>query len=212
MSEVKYIGMDFETGGTDSSVHPGLTAYFCALDENLNVLDELELKIKPDDKYVVEQEALKINGINLEKHLLDPQTISMKEAGEKLIDFLSRSTKKDNKSKAKPLALGHNVSFDIGFVLQLITKKQWGDFVHYGNICTFSMSTGLKDAGLLPASVGKLESLAKHFGIKQEKAHTAKEDTLVMVAVYGKIRDMLKSLASSDSGALAMDTLSMLEK
>lgn len=212
MSDVKYIGFDFETGGTDPDVNAILTAYFCALDKDLNIVDDLNLKVRPEAPYEkVEEEALKVNGIDLEKHISDPDTVSREEAGKRLSAFLAKNGAKSKKDKSKPRPLGHNVSFDVGFSRQLISKDEWESRVHYGHVCTFSMSTGLKDAELLPETVGNLKSLVKHFNIPMLNAHSAKDDTIMMVQVYGSIRTMLKSLASN-TGGLNMDTLSMLEK
>ena len=207
--ETKYIAFDFETGGIDPLKSPALTGYFAALDKNLNILGELELQIKPEEPYsVIEKGAMEVNGINLAEHMADPKTLSRAEAGAKLASFLKEHR---GKLKAKPRPLGHNVAFDVGFTRQLLTQAEWEANVHYGVACTSIMTNVLKDIGVLPETLGNLGSLVKHFGIQERKAHTAKDDVLMMIDVYAKMIQMLKG-NNEGSGGLSVDVLSMLEK
>jgi DNA polymerase III epsilon subunit-like protein len=209
MNDTKYIAFDFETGGIDPTKSPALTGYFAALDNNLNILGELELQIRPESPFdFIEEGAMKVNGIDLEKHNADPKTISRAEAGAKLNSFLKEFR---GKSKAKPRPLGHNVAFDVGFTRQLLTQAEWESSVHYGIVCTSVMTNVLKDIGILPETLGNLGSLVKHFGIQERKAHTAKDDVLMMIDVYAKMIQMLKG-NTEGSGGLSVDVLSMLEK
>lgn len=207
--ETKYIAFDFETGGLDPAKSPALTGYFAALDRNLNLLGELELQIKPEEPFtLLESKAMEVNGIDIEKHLADPKTLSRSEAGAKLLAFLEEYK---GKTKVKPRPLGHNVFFDVNFTRQLITQAQWEANVHYGVACTSVMTNVLKDIGILPETLGNLGSLVKHFGVQERKAHTAKDDVLMMIDVYAKMIQMLKTNTDS-SGGLSVDVLSMLEK
>lgn len=209
MGETKYFAFDFETAGLDPSKSPALTAYFAAVDSNFNIIEDLELQIKPEEPYsLIEEEALKVNNIDLLKHISDPKTISRLEAGEKLKEFLK---KHKGKTRAKPRPLGHNVMFDIAFTRQLLSQSEWESSVHYGVVCTSVTTTVLKDAGILPEIVGNLSSLVKHFGVEQRNAHTAKDDVLMMIDVYAKMIQMLKANTEGSSD-LAVDVLSMLEK
>lgn len=208
---IEYIAFDIETGGVDPSKNPVLTAYFSLLDKDLNLVDEIELKIKPSDKYnVVESDALRVNGIDLQKHLEDPSSLSPEQAGEKLLAFLDKHLEKKGKGH-KPRPLGHNISFDLGFIPQLVDKKTWESYVHYGFVCTFSISSFLKAVGVLPPSIGNLGSLVKHFEVPQRLAHDAKQDTLACVDVYAKMVGMVKGM-SENSGGVSVDLLSALEK
>lgn len=203
--------MDLETGGLDPLSSPILTGYFCFLDKNLNKIAELELKIRPDEIYSkVDQKALDVNNIDLKKHLEDSDTLSRLEAGTKLKEFLAKFGGKNKKDKNRPKPLGHNVSFDLSFMPQIISKEDFESHIHYGNICTKVITDFLKDVGVLPEEVGTLQSLVTYFNIPQLKAHSAKDDTLMMVAVYDKLIQMVKSSVGGPS--LSMDVLSMLEK
>lgn len=207
--ETKYIAFDFETGGLDATKSPALVGYFAALDRNLNVIGELELQIRPEEPFtLLEQGAMKVNGINIEEHLSDPKTLSRADAGAKLLAFLKEFR---GKQKAKLRPLGHNVGFDVNFTRQLVTQAEWESNVHYGVACTSVMTNVLKDIGMLPETVGNLGSLVKHFGVQERKAHTAKDDVLMMVDVYAKMIQMLKA-NTEGSGGVSVDVLSMLEK
>jgi DNA polymerase III epsilon subunit-like protein len=209
MSETKYIAFDFETGGIDPSKNPILTGYFAALDKNLNILGDLELKIRPEAPFdLIEEDAMKVNGIDLEKHNTDPETISRVEASAKLKSFLKEFK---GISKSKPRPLGHNVAFDINFTRQLLTQKEWESSVHYGIACTSVLTNILKDIGILPETVGNLGSLVRYFNIQERKAHTAKDDVLMMIEVYDKMIQMLKRNVEG-YGGLSFDILSVLEK
>ena len=66
---VKYLIIDTETGGLVEHDPSLLSLYAYLTDSKLNYLDDIELKIKPDDEvYRVNPYALNINKINLVEH------------------------------------------------------------------------------------------------------------------------------------------------
>lgn len=209
-SKRRYIAFDTETGGINPKVNPILTAYFVIISDDYSKIDELELKIKASDPYSkVEADALEINKINIEKHNSDPDTLDRLLAVEKLREFL-----KKHKGKARweePVPLGHNISFDIKMInQQLIPEDEWNQYVGYAIRDTKPVSDFLKDFGVLPPEVGKLESLVKHLNIPSGIAHTAKDDVIMTIEVYRKLGEMVKNL-SLGSG-LSIDVLDILEK
>lgn len=209
MSKATYIAMDTETGGTDFLVNPILTAYFAVLDENLNILASLDLKIKPEEpSNKVEEAALRVNKIDLQAHLSDPNSLSRLQACDKFMGMLS-SIKLEPKQKLLPL--GHNVAFDVNFCSQFVPDFKWKKHIHYGVVCTFSIANFFKAAGLLPSSIGKLESLVAHYQIPKREAHTASGDVLMTIDVYAKMAKTVKDMTQNSSG-LSIDLLSMLEK
>ena len=205
---MKYLVTDVETGGLKGTSL--LSAYFGVLDENLNLLDELELFVRPDNhQYVVTAEALGINKINLIEH--EKKAITYKEAGTKLFNFLevnssfpkymipegSDITKlklNDHQigwgiEKLEPL--GHNVSFDIIRIKEdLISEGSWLKFVSYRLMDTGGIGNFLKKQGKIPKEIsGSLSSYATHFGVDYTGAHDAKCDCQITVAVF---KEMLK--------------------
>ena len=109
MSNAYYVAFDNETGGLtkDCSL---LTSHFIIADEQLNVIEELGLVIKPNDHqpYRVQATALAVNKINLIEH--DKVAITQSEAAQKLFLFLKKHS---NNGQIKLIPIGHNVSFDI---------------------------------------------------------------------------------------------------
>ena len=184
-----FLAFDCETGGLESD-RSLLTAYFIAYDQNFNVLGELDLKIKPDsgEPYLVNAEALGINGINLVEH--DKVAIPLKEAKAQLYNFL---TTHKPEGKGKLIPIGHTVDFDIGYIQNhMLSQKVWDNFVSYHLVDTACIATVMKLLGLIPRSEKtRLTNLAALFDVSLTNAHNAKADTIATVKV---LRAMLKKL------------------
>lgn len=189
-----YLTMDVETGGIgkDKSL---LTAYFGLLDESFKLVDFLLLHVKPNDGiYSITAEALSINGIDLINH--DKTALTENQAAPVLYEWLKKSSK-DGSTKLIPI--GHNVYFDIDFVvLKLINKKTWDKFVTYRTLDTGTVGLFLMKAGLIPEISASLGSLAKHFGV-EFKAHTADGDALATAECMKRMLDLARKKYGSDS-------------
>jgi len=177
--------------------HPILTGYFTVLDENLVPFDHLEIKVTPEAPYLdVQDGALKVNGIDMETHLLSAQ--SLKETKEQLKAFLEKHYSKKKGDRLRPL--GQNILFDLGFLFeQLISKEEWERYCHYVIYDTKIYSDLLKEAGILPPEVSDLSSLAKFYHVPEFAAHDAKNDVLATVEVYRNMLDSLRKLAQGKS-------------
>ena len=189
-----YLWFDTETGGTDAKVHSLLTAYFAVCDQNLMVVDELYLQLKPSDpsKLNLVAEAMAVNKINITDHLADPSTVTYDEGRVKLKNFLLRNKIKGKRKSYMPS--GHNVAFDKDFIWeQLMPQDEFEEEVHYRTLDTSNICTFLKDVEILPVDVGNLTSLVEHFNIPKKEAHTAKGDVLMNIEVYKSIKSMMKS-------------------
>lgn len=193
MAKIKTCPCDVETGGLDLE-HSLLTLYMCVLDEDGNVIDELDLKLKPNDgKYNTTQEAMDVNGINLEEHDKDFETLTYAEGKEKLLKF----TTKHSSGKRSLRPAGHNIGdFDLPMIRHHLkfSKEEWNNIFHYRLLDTSPILTVMQDAGWLPEELGSQDSLVKYYGVKKLKSHIAKNDTLMWVGVYNA---MVKSLRSS---------------
>lgn len=202
-------GFDTETGGLDESKADLLTFYMAILDEDFKLIDELDMKLRPDGRLpIAEEGALKVNGINIKNHLEDPETVTYSIAKKKLIAFLKKHHKKVGKyNNIRPL--GHNVKFDIDFVQKyLLPKEDWNAFFHYKNIDTGGIVDTLKDALWFPKELGTLGSIVDFLGLPKRAAHNAKEDTLMMIDVYKYLISLLKS--KKENGT-QQDLISLLE-
>ena len=195
---------DCETGGLNPDRNSLLTIYMAILDENLNKIDELDLKLKPDNgEYVCDQEALNVNKIDLQQH--DKEAISYSEGVKKIELFLKKYSPK--KRGIRPA--GHNIAFDIEFVKrQLKIGSLWEDKCHYRVLDTTPITTFMQDLGVWPDKLGSLSSLVEFFDIPMLNAHTAKDDVLMWIDVYKKMKESTRSALTSGS---TTDELSLLE-
>lgn len=189
-----YLFMDTETGGTNPKIHSLLTAYFAICDKDLNIVDDLELQLKPDDiaKLNVTKEAMEVNKIDIDEHLKDPNTITYEEGKKALKDFLIKHKIKGKRKSYMPA--GHNVAFDKEMIWnQLISQEEFETDVHYRTIDTSSICSFLKDVDILPEEVGNLMSLVDHFGVPKQDAHNAKRDVRMNIEVYRRMKIMMKN-------------------
>jgi DNA polymerase III epsilon subunit-like protein len=206
-SEPKYIAYDTETGGTDPSRCPILTGYFVVLSEDLVKLDELNLKIKPEAPFdLIENDALKITGIDIAKHLEDSDTISRQEAGEKLRNFV---LKYKPKGRSKLIRMGYNIGFDDKMIISQLVSD-WEKILHYRTNDIFNIVNFLKDVQWLPSDLGSLTSVVNYFNISLKTAHDAKNDVWMSIAVYDKLKDLMEKSKQNDK--LSLDVLEIIER
>lgn len=184
-----YLPMDNETGGLAENVSL-LSSYLEIVDEKQNVIDSLELFVKPNDGvYLVEAGGLEINKINLVEH--DKTAITYSEAGQKLFKFLQKNSK-DGEIKLIPV--GKNVAGDVRWLQQhLLGKKTMDRFVSYRVIDITGLAMGLQIKGKLPLDISlSLVSLVEYFNIVVPgAAHEAKYDTKATMLVWYKLLDLL---------------------
>jgi oligoribonuclease (3'-5' exoribonuclease) len=184
-----YLWFDTETTGKYAKLHCPLTAYFAVCDQNLQIIDEIYLQMKPDDmaKLKVEQEAMDVNKINLQEHLADPSTITHGEARVKLKNFLTKNKIKGKRKSFMPA--GHNVAFDKEMVWEwIMPQEEFEEDVHYRTLDTSMITNFLKDIGFVPDEVGNLMSLVQYFNLPEKEAHTCKGDVLMNIDVYRAMR------------------------
>ena len=218
------IVLDFETGGLDCTrcACTQIAMQAVRLD-NWTVLDRYLKYITPYSKQSVggapkrkvlkskrelEQEA---DGIPMdyEQVALDYSAITMDmlrnmgvdhiEVARDIIEFIKRNTLSKG-AQAKPILIGQNILFDIGFLTQLMNYaglvKEYekiiaGDVDFYGNFQPRYLDT--IDLGRLAFAHNsevtsyKLELIAERLGIELDDAHDADADvsaTLAITAVY----------------------------
>lgn len=206
-----YLAFDSETGGLNPKTADMLTLYMAIVDEDFKVLEELDMKLKPDGGRlpIAEAGALKVNGIDLHEHLADPTTITYSEAKVKVITLVKKYLKKNGRySNIRPL--GQNVQFDIDWLQEhILPKDEYDKMVHYGKVDTKVCVDFLKDAGWFPKDIGNLGSIVAYLNIPMGKAHTARADTLATVEVYKKLLELMAS--KKDGGGQSVDLISLLE-
>lgn len=177
----EYLALDCETGGTTPWKHSLLSLYMAVLDKNLDIIDELYLKIKPNNGvFRVEGAALNVNKIDLVQH--EKVALTEDEANEKTLKFLATYGRK------KPLTpIGHNVNFDLDFMEEHL-KYDFSEFISYRYLDTASIIQFLRWTGHIPPHVTSLHKAAKEFGIPDTNAHDPKADIFTTVRVLNKLR------------------------
>lgn len=204
-----YFAFDTETGGLNPKTSDILTFYAAIVDEDFKILDEVNLKLKPDDRLpIAESRALQVNGIDIRAHLSDPETLTYSQGKQVIVGMIKKHLKKKGRySNIRPF--GQNVTFDIDFTQEhLIPKDEWDSMIHYGKVDTKVVADFLKDAGWFPKEIGTLGSIVDFLGVPKRNAHNAKEDTLMTIDVYKKILELMKS---KKEGGQTQDLISLLE-
>ena len=211
MTKEKYLmAFDTETGGLDPTSADLLTFYAAIFDEDLKLVEEINLKLKPNDGRlpIAEAGALKVNGIDIKAHIEDPETITYSEANTKITAMLKKYLKKTGRfSNIRPL--GYNVPFDIKWTQQhILSTKEWESILHYKHVDVMQNVDFLKDSGWFPQDLGSLNTVVDYLQLPKRNAHNAKEDTLMTVDVYKKL---LEIMSSKREGGQAQDLISLLE-
>lgn len=208
-----YLWFDCETGGLDAEKHSLLTAYFGVYDQDLNLIDDLDLQLKPSNinDICVTPGAMEVTGINLEEHLADPQTVTYEKGREMLLALLNKHKIPRKRKHFRPC--GQNIEFDIDFIKrQLCPNEDWSKLVHHNTLDTLRILTFLQDCGILPKELGKLESMVKYFNIPMGTAHNAKEDIRMTVDVYKAVRAMVIGNKTNMSGISTNSLLEIVEE
>lgn len=191
MSPRRYFLFDTETGGLDARSVTLFSYFGVILDENLKIIDDINLMIKPKDGvYHVDIEALKVNKIDIIKH--DETAIPENLASIKLREFLYKHSSFLTSSKTKLIPVGHNIGrLDIPMGERLIGFGEWDRLFSRRTIDTGTIAQFLILNGTLPESNNcSLQQLCQHYGIDYAGAHTAKQDVFMTLEV---LRAMAKN-------------------
>lgn len=138
----------------------------------VEIIEEFELKVRPEHIETAEPEALRVNGYNDADWLF---AVDLKKA----IEMLAEKTK-------DCVMVGLNVAFDSEFLDHAFFKTGVKNEMHFHKIEVMSMAFAklYHEADVQRFS---LHYLAEHFGVKNENAHTALADIRTTFEVYKKI-------------------------
>ncbi len=226
------IGLDFETGGLDCTrcactqiavqairldtleVFDRYSAYIAPYHkQELGAARRKVLRTKhelsqPSERMDYEQVALDYSGITMET--LISQGADMREVAAAVIRFAQTSTLSKG-AQCKPVLIGQNIAFDIGFLQQLMSyaglaaefekvfagkKDFWGNFQPlYIDTILLSRLALAGDSGMTSY---KLETIAERFGVDLDDAHDAAAD---VAATLDIVRVCSARLRNSDTEA-----------
>lgn len=187
-----FIVLDVETGGMEEDKNP-------ITELALQVLDPVKFKeihryqtyVKPYANLTILKEALAKSRVSM-KEIEAGVDVSVMVAG------LIKATKVANPSgKAKPILVGHNISFDkkfLEFVFKLKGKNVW-DYFDEIPMCTMRLMKNMETGKLKADEVSRytLTSCAERLGIKLKSAHGAMSDVEATTKVFKALILMMRN-------------------
>jgi DNA polymerase III alpha subunit (gram-positive type) len=180
----KYFLFDTETGGLEAEKVSILSLFGMVLDNKLNIVDSIDLVIKPNDgRYVLDIQAMNVNKINILEH--DKIAISEYEAGRRLNNFLFKHVGIWSEKPNRLIPAGHNIGgLDIPMGMRLVGTDNWRRLVSYRLLDTGNIGQFLVLQGILPENNScSLRDLCEHYKIDYTGAHDAKQDALMTLEV-----------------------------
>lgn len=179
MKKANYIVFDTETGGLDCKSNPILEIALVTLDVNLKEINRYETYIKPYDDLEITSGALNANGIKIRD--VENNGITKKEAIKNLIAYFKNSMPGTHPS-LKPVVVGHNIPFDIGFMDELFKneKTKFKDLISNVYIDTMADS---KRSWPKISSIN-LTKCCEEAGIDLINAHRAMPDVLATADLF----------------------------
>ena len=164
--------VDIETTGLNLREHEIIEIGCILTTPALKVIEEFELKIKPEYIENADPVALKVNHYN-EKDWESALNL------EKAMKIFSKKVK-------DCIMVGHNVAFDAGFLEYAFNKIGIANTLHYHRLDTISIAWAKlhKDPAFEHFS---LREMCVRFDIKNERAHTALSDARATFELYKKL-------------------------
>lgn len=171
--------LDIETGGFSKTKNGVCEIAIIVVDEKYEVVDTLHFLIKPylrenSNKLVAyNDDAMKVNGLTVEQLLSDG--ISIEVALTRIIFFLDQHN--------VMTLIGHNSRvFDVPRIAYLLHR-----FKRYSIAHLRQEDTMLIAKRKMRLKSYSLEKLCFHFGIVNQKKHSAEGDTLATIELYKKL-------------------------
>jgi DNA polymerase III subunit epsilon len=172
MKKHNFAFIDIETTGLSVLKHEIIEIGCVISTPDLKVIEEFEIKVKPERIEDADPTALKINRYDPDRW---ESALNLKDA----MKTLAKKTK-------NCIMVGQNVAFDSGFLEYAFAKTNVGNSMHYHRLDTISIALALlhKDKDVEHFS---LRDLCARFDIKHEDAHTGLGDARATFLLYKKL-------------------------
>lgn len=173
--------VDIETTGFDPDKHEiieiGLVLVKQLGDDGnkFEVLEEVELKIKPERIEDADPQALKVNGY-------EPSQWIFANTLEQAMKIFSEKTE-------NAIFTAHNLTFDYSFIDRAFKKTAIENKMFYPKLDTISVAYA-KLHNNPQVEKFRLQKLCEYFGIKNERAHTALADAKATFLIYEKLMNL----------------------
>ncbi|KKS45322.1 hypothetical protein A3I25_01220 [Candidatus Nomurabacteria bacterium RIFCSPLOWO2_02_FULL_42_17] len=164
--------IDVETTGLNVTKHEIIELGCVLAKPSLEIIEEFELKIKPEHIENAEPVALKINGYD--------------SADWVFAYTLSEAMKIFSQKVQNTIMVGHNLSFDYGFLEHALIKCGIANTMHYHKLDTISIAWA-KLHRQPDLDRFSLRELCSRFNIENKKAHSALSDARATYELYKKM-------------------------
>ncbi len=172
--------VDVETTGLNPDIHEIIELGCVIVSQegvgsgkpSFKIIGEIDIKIKPEHIENADPVALRVNGYDEADWVF---AYSLREA------MITLSEKAGD-----AIMVGHNVSFDAGFIEKAFRTTGIENKLHYHKLDTISIAFAKLH---LNVDVDKfsLNFLCSHFGIENKKAHSALSDARATFELYEKL-------------------------
>lgn len=180
-TKLNYAFIDVETTGLNPDIHE-IIEIGCVIVErgvngptDLKIVEEIELKIQPERIELAEPEALRVNGY-------DPASWMFAYTKQQAMQLLAKKTQ-------GCVFVAHNVAFDWVYIEKAFRDVDIEHGFHYHKLDTLSMAFVLFN-GTADIKHLSLRALCEHFGIKNERAHSALPDVRATIEVFKSLMKM----------------------
>lgn len=175
MRKHNFAFIDIETTGINLLTHEIIEIGCVITTEDLKVIEEFELKIKPRNIEDADPVALKVNHYN--------------EKDWKSAIDLPKGMKTLSGKVKECIMVGHNIAFDAGFLEYAFNKTGISNTMHYHKLDTVSVAWA-KMHRIPDMERFSLRELCERFGIKNERAHSALSDARATYMLYKKLMEL----------------------
>lgn len=175
MRKHNFAFIDIETTGLSVIDHEIIEIGCVLTTPELEIIEEFELKIKPERIEDADPTALKINHYN---------AIDWRDA-----QSLKDSMKIFSKKVKDCIMVAQNVAFDFGFLEYAFAQNKLSNTMHYHRLDTISIAWAKlnKEKDFEHFS---LREMCKRFGIENENAHNALSDARATYELYDKLMSL----------------------
>lgn len=190
MKKANYIILDCETGGFDNKKNPITQIALLEIDNNLKEINRFETYIKPYNDLEITSSALAVTGLKMTDI---NNGVDFKEAV-KLITLFFKENMPSKHPMNRPVIIGHNLDFDIGFIEELfrLAKKDFSDIRNRNPIDTQTLMKMLMP-NITSLALGKC---CEEMGISLPDAHKAMNDVVATTDLFRAIVNRMKNSTS----------------
>lgn len=175
MRKHNFAFIDIEATGLNLIEHEIIEIGCVLTTPNLEVIEEFELKIKPEHIENADPVSLKVNHYDIDDW---KSAYSLEEA----IKIFAGKVQ-------DCIMVGHNVAFDAGFIEHAFNINEIPNTMHYHKLDTISVAWAKlhREPDLEHFS---LRELCLRFGIENKNAHTALSDARATFELYKKLIEL----------------------